>query len=138
MTRTLEKMVGETFTRVVVNKDKDIIDFYMENGDYFHMFHNQDCCESVTIEDVCGDLFDLTETPIMVAEERTSEDRPSDVSAPEWEPDSQTWTFYTFRTMKGTVDIRWFGESNGYYSESCDIRFVKDGESPYSWDCERV
>lgn len=80
--------------------------------------HQQDCCETVYIEDICGDLSDLINSPILSAEEVTNRDIPPPT---EWHPDSYTWTFYKLSTIKGSVTIRWFGESNGYYSE--DVYF---------------
>ena len=82
------------------------------------MFHQQDCCESVSVEEVIGDLDDLISTPIIMAEERTQ----SDTDANE----SGTWTFYEFRTIKGSVTIWWYGSSNGYYSEEVTISEVTD------------
>src|SRR5690606_26744979 len=86
------------------------------------MFHWQDCCERVYIEDIIGDWEDLIGNPILKAEERTSSDEQEWQEKDEWR-DSFTWTFYEIATIKGSVTIRWYGESNGYYSESVDIHF---------------
>jgi hypothetical protein len=91
----------------VERKTNDYIKFATDNGDVFSLRHHQDCCERVYIEDICGDLEDLIDTPILVAEERTQDDN-SDEDA--------MWTFYELRTIKGSVTIRWHGSSNGYYS----------------------
>lgn len=107
-------MVGETFERVSVAGDNDKLVFATSDGFEVEFYHNQNCCESVSIEDISGDLTDLVGSPIMVAEERSN--------CSETECASETWTFYTFRTMKGTVDVRWHGKSNGYYSERVDVR----------------
>ena len=81
-----------------------------------------DCCESVYVEDVIGDLMDLFNTPLLMAEEVTSDVHPHDKKTdPDYVEDSFTWTFYKLATKKGYVTIRWFGESNGYYSESVDF-----------------
>jgi hypothetical protein len=71
----------------------------------------------VSIEDICGDLQDLVGSTITQAEESMSDENPEGLKVPEYQ-DSFTWTFYRFATAKGSVVIRWYGESNGYYSES--------------------
>jgi len=120
-----EDLIGKKFTAIVVNNAKDEIHFTLDGGKELKMYHDQDCCESVVIEDVCGDLADIIDSPILQAEEATSDQRPEDLAKPEYEDDSQTWTFYKFATIKGSVTIRWWGSSSGYYSESVDFVEVK-------------
>lgn len=114
----MDWLVGKTLVRAE-QQDNDKMVFETDSGEIFEMFHSQDCCESVEIESVVGDLSDLIGHPITLAEEVLGE-TPADYKF-EYEPDSYTWTFYKFATIKGYVDVRWLGESNGYYSESVDI-----------------
>lgn len=106
-------LVGKTLTHVINHGDKVV--FVVSPTESYKLEHNQDCCESVSVESVVGDLEDLIGTPILRAEEVTGE-TPAGYTF-EYEPESYTWTFYKLATIKGYVDIRWLGESNGYYSE---------------------
>ena len=111
----IEDMVGKVFTSIR-NEDTELV---FENAtERFVFFHSQDCCEHVSIEDVCGDLEDLVGEPLLIAEEVSGE---TPVDFNEAEHESVTWTFYKFATRKGYVDVRWLGESNGYYSESVSL-----------------
>lgn len=109
------ELMGKTLVDVKVTDDE--ITFHCTDGKSYLMNHQQDCCESVYVESVVGDVSDLIGNPILLAEESTSTDDPAGVERSEW-VDSRTWTFYKLATIKGYVDIRWIGESNGYYSES--------------------
>ena len=74
------------------------------------------------MEDICGDLGDLVGHPIAIAEEVTSKEDPENAKIGlDERQDSFTWTFYKLATIKGSVTIRWYGESSGYYSESVDF-----------------
>jgi len=130
----IKDLVGKTVTEIKNNGDELI--FIVDDGTQDKMYHAQDCCESVSIEDINGDLDDLIGTPILLAEEVSNEDFENAFNAKfkevegsyskkddegNYEPESCTWTFYKLATIKGYVDIRWFGESNGYYSESVDF-----------------
>jgi len=99
-----------------------------EPDEEYIMGHRQDCCESVWIEEIIGDLDDLVGSEILEAEEVSNKDDPPPERyqpdpEDEWDsgPESYTWTFYKLGTMKGHVTIRWYGTSNGYYSERAGI-----------------
>lgn len=114
----IEQLIGKTLKSVVQNEHDDEILFKTEDGFEYKMFHNQDCCENVSVESIAGDLQDIIGSPVIVAEEvSNSEEYPPDVEKSEY-TESFTWTFYKIETLKGGVTIRWFGSSNGYYSET--------------------
>ncbi len=112
-------LVGKTI--IEITKTDDEIVFLDNQGFKYKMYHQQDCCESVSIDDICGDLNDLIGTKIVKASEDTSNSNPTGIEKNYQE--SFTWTFYNLATTKGHVTIRWYGSSNGYYSERVD--FIK-------------
>jgi hypothetical protein len=118
----IEELLGKTFLRVLVSNKEEMIQFVTTDGFVYEMYHEQDCCESVSIDDINGDLDDLVGSPILMAEESCSDNVNLDGTTLENSYDeSCTWTFYRFATIKGYVNIRWYGTSNGYYSESVNI-----------------
>jgi hypothetical protein len=122
---SISELVGKTLA--AIDNAGYRVRFVVDDGDEYELLHYGDCCESVQVEDVIGDLNDLVGSPILQAEESTSAEDPEGYKR-DYPPESATWTFYKLATAKGYVTIRWLGESNGYYSESVD--FVKVGESP--------
>ncbi|PEI32404.1 hypothetical protein CN644_24150 [Bacillus wiedmannii] len=110
--------------KVLTDIKQDVPDellFHTSDGEVYKMYHEQNCCESVGIEEIIGDLSDLIGSPITMAEEVTQDGEEND-----W--GTSTWTFYKLATIKGYVTLRWLGESNGYYSESVDFVKVTDEE----------
>ena len=122
--RKIEDIVGKIPVNISIVEESrcenEAIVFLFEDGTACKFMHAQDCCETVLIDDVNGDWNDLIGTPLLVAESRTNSDLPP--REDEYGSESSwTWTFYTFRSIKGSVDVRWYGESNGYYSEEVDF-----------------
>lgn len=121
---TITDLVGQTI--LAIRKTADTLEFDTDGptGRTYRFYHADDCCESVLIEDVIGDRDDLIGNPLLVAEEVVHRGaNPPGVPAKQYQ-DSFTWTFYRFQTIKGAVTVRWYGESNGYYSESVDFMEV--------------
>lgn len=113
-------LVGKTLTKVEgMEKGSEVVDLYTSDGEHFRMQHDQDCCECVEVEDVVGDVEDILNTPVLSAYEST-QDGGGDYD------NTSTWTFYRLQTIKGSLVLRWLGESNGYYSEGVDFFKVEN------------
>ena len=112
----IDVLIGKILKDVRVS-DYEIY-FDTEDGKSYKMFHLQDCCENVWVEDVVGDVNDLIGSKIVEASE--------EINGQKYDgefQESSTWTFYKLGTRKGSVTIRWCGQSNGFYSES--VSFVE-------------
>ncbi len=120
MVNEYTEVIGKTIISLEINNFKDEILFIFGDETKYKMSHCQGCCEEVTIEDINGDIQDLIGNPLLMAEEELFHQHlvtNKDDAPKEDYHESHTWTFYKFATIKGSVTIRWYGHSNGCYSE---------------------
>ncbi|MDF5995600.1 hypothetical protein P4200_17160 [Pseudomonas aeruginosa] len=75
---SISDLLGKTIKQITgLEAGSDSVDFECEDGSLFRMYHQQDCCESVSINDIEGDTSDLVGQPLVVAEDVSSEDFPA-------------------------------------------------------------
>jgi len=111
------ELKGKTLTKIYgLSVGSEEVIFHCKDNSKYKMFHIRDCCEYVDVNEIHGDINDLLDTEILLAEEVTDI---GDIAI-----GSYTWTFYKLSTIKGDVTIKWYGESNGYYSERVDIEKI--------------
>lgn len=112
------RLPSPTISKVITVEEK-IVHLVMEDGRIISLFHNRDCCEDVYIADGLDELQSLVgETLVDIAlvfEEFSKEELKSNKA------DSGTWTFMNIHTNKDVVQLRWYGASNGYYSEDAEF-----------------
>jgi hypothetical protein len=114
-----ESLKGKTLINVM-GLERWSWEVFFEDSDnnVYIMYHSFDCCESVSLEDFEGNVKDLIGHEILLAEESTKDD----------ESGGGLWTFYKLATIKGYLDLRWYGTSNGYYSIDVSFRKCYDYE----------
>lgn len=120
-----EKMKGQTIVEITGMKEgSERVCLISKEGNKLELWYEHDCCASCDIAQVDGDPLDLLGSPLVMCEEVTGESIGADENLNadgephgEWH-DSHTWTFVKFATIYGYVTLRWYGSSNGYYSES--------------------
>lgn len=126
---SIEELKGKVLINCEVKRNgtghngEDEILLYCLTGEIYRMTYHQDCCATCAIEDIVGDVEDLHGLVIDAREESSDEDSPGAQKKDDYD-ESYTWTFYIIQTEKGAVTIRWYGSSNGYYSESASFERV--------------
>ena len=110
----LSDLIGKIF--VAVQKIEDEIHFTDSTGKGYKLYHEPECCENVYIESIVGELSDLESVPIISAFESIGP-----LSREDCDGYVSQWTFYKFATIKGYVDIRFCGGTEGPYSIGVDF-----------------
>jgi hypothetical protein len=103
---SVEELQGKKLT--ALEEHGGDLRFMMGDGSVYEMGYIPDCCASCDIESGLDDLKSLVGQKLIKVTEDTSHDTPTGVKQ-DYVPESQTWTFYTFRTNKATAQLRWFG-----------------------------
>lgn len=116
-----EDLKGKKITKITGKEGDEQMVFLCSDGNKYTLTYYQDCCACCCVESIQGDLSDIIGQKLLDAREVTSHDHLD--GTPE-DSESFTWTFYTLMTRKGRVTIRWYGSSNGYYSESATFEKV--------------
>lgn len=112
------RIIGKKIVRVKgLEKESDEVKILFDDGSILRMFHAQNCCEMVRIEDIDND-----ESVLIGAEVYRFVEAHADVGG--LYSGSATWTFYKIATSLGHLVIRWIGESNGCYSERVNIEYI--------------
>lgn len=123
---------GLTITKIDgLNRLSEKVTIHTKEGRVFEMYHNQDCCEVVYLADFHvykGYVGEVTEAKV----ETNNIDTPEalyyyneDGTETLYYDKAWLWTFYIINTEVGKITLRWFGSSNGYYSEEVDFYEAK-------------
>lgn len=125
-----EHLSGKVITEIRgLSKDSDIVTIHFADGSHLSMYHSQDCCESVTLEDFDNDAETLIGSTMLKVEECISNSTDEEYDPLNDYDYSYTWTFYTIFTSKGIMKLRWYGTSNGWYSEDVTLSITYPDDS---------
>ena len=106
----------KSITGLEVDSEEVVITF--EGGATLIQTHDQTCCEHVAVHQVDGNPSKFIGAIAYELIEKVTDSGYDDDTGL-----STTATFYTLKTSAGYLDWRWYGVSNGYYSESVDTEF---------------
>lgn len=123
-TTTIDSIVGKTIKSVEGDRvNSDRLEFEFEDGCFCGFYEGGGQCDNTRIEDIIGEVDNLIGAPLLMAEEVVSRDKSIEDAPDKYDAGSFTWTFYKFATVNGYVTVRWYGTTNGYYSERVDFYF---------------
>lgn len=112
-------LIGKTLSAVIPIEDG--IAFKIRGGGQGQLRGHRSHLSSVVIRDVVGDLSDLVNSPIVMADVEAKDNH--DII--EDEDTGITWTYYKLATQRGYVTISFRGDSlGGRYTENALFEMV--------------
>jgi hypothetical protein len=105
-----ETLVGKTINKIEVEDDR--VNLFTDCGRYTMISFEQWCGNDVEVyldNDEEDNLDVILNSPILLAEES------------EGSVDGYDYTFYKLSTAIDSITLRFYGRSNGYYSESVEL-----------------
>ena len=121
-------IIGKTTKTLEMNGAKNALIFNFEDGSYFNIFVEGDCCSSSWIETLTGvhDLigYEITEADLPVYKQSYKDE----------DGDYYVISYYSvkIKTTQGFFEIEFRNESNGYYGA-----FLSFGSPQYSFTGDR-
>ena len=114
------ELKGKTITSIDgINSDDSDTIITTSDGSIYTLTHLQDCCEHVRVYGSVGNIDNVLNAEVIAAEDTNPMDNPN---APDYKYyESATWTQFRIVTNKGSFEIWWLGESNGYYGETVSV-----------------
>jgi len=106
---------GLELVKISLNADLSEVTFHTTAGTYI-LLHNQECYESVYLVDGHEELARFKGTIVLAEEYSNRVIPPMDMYESSW-----TWTFYKIATEYDYAVLRFYGCSNGYYSERVNL-----------------
>ena len=114
------ELKGKTITSIDgINSDDIDTIITTSDGSIYTLTHLQDCCENVRVYGSVGNIDNVLNAEVIAAEDTNPMDNPNATDYKAY--DSATWTQFRIVTNKGSFEIWWLGESNGYYSEAVSV-----------------
>lgn len=118
-------LMGKTVDLISIEEDEAKFSCGQEE---FKIYHEQDCCESVSIAD---NEVNIPNTPFIILNLTID----NEIGESDYEVTEKT--IYHFETNKGKFDLEWNGSSNGYYGTSVAL-YKKTATGTFSvWEDER-
>jgi hypothetical protein len=110
----MKNLIGTTILSTTTHYNDNLLYIKTDKGT-MRFYHDQECCEQVWLEDGLEDLEKMIGEKVLHAE--VIEDALDEYD------DSYTWTYYKISTLNHDCTLRFYGTSNGYYSEGIDIEW---------------
>ena len=118
-------LIGQTITEISAPIGDAFIQIRTTQGG-IRALHQTDCCESIDLMRVDGDVDTLIGGVVTVAEDDTG-CVPPDWAGKDYEGESVTWTKLTLGTSTASVHFWVRGASNGFYSETLEFELIDGG-----------